>query len=399
MAQRQLLSVLGAAGVVVLVSPASAHADEEAPLTSDTYGGILLAEGVSTFPTDEPVELMLAAEHFDIPDTVEVWAHAPEGGEPVLIGSGETESDIYTNPGAETPTEQEVELIEVTLSGSEVPSSGWYAFTAVDESTGDLVTWSSYPVIGEDGGELGGSPGEQWPVPDFSENVEPTSEPPSLETLTEETYGLVSINEDSPVIPVDETFTLQIASGDERTDLWLLPPGGEDATFLVTEPASDGLGMTSETMPWRTVVRSEEVDYKGIYGLVATTESEGVVAWTPFALSPDGSSLEASDPGVDESDAGYSDRNIWPIPDSVPGADGDQDDSGEDADDPGAEENPETSPTADTTDSENEDSEAADAEQTSGSDLGSPWALITAVIGGLVLIASAAYVLWRRNRA
>lgn len=393
MAQTRLLSALGVVGVVALISPASAHADEEAPLSSDTYGGIFLAEGVATFPTDDALELMLAAEHFDIPDTVEVWAHAPEGGDPVLIGSGETESDIYTNPGAETATEQEVELIEVTLPSPEVSSSGWYAFVALDESTGDLITWSSYPVIGEDGGELGGSPGEQWPVPDFSENVEPTSEPPTVEALTEQTYGLVSINEDAPVIPVDETFTLQTDSGEERTDLWLLPPGGEDAIFLTTEPASDGLGMTPGTMPWRTVVRGEEVDYKGIYSLVATAESEGVVAWTPFALSPDGSSLEPGDPGVDESDAAFSDRSIWPIPDSVAGPEATAE-NGEDEDTERDGDNAPASPDAETT-----DSDTADAEQTSGSDAGSPWALITAVIGGLVLITTAGYVLWRRDKA
>lgn len=403
MAQRQLLSVLGAAGVVVLVSPASAHADEEdheqVALSSDVYGGVLLAEGVSAFPTDEPLDLMIAAEPYEVPDSVEVWVYSPEEDSPVLIGSGETESDIYTNPGAETATDWEVELIEVTLPQAEVPATGWYAFLALDESTGDLITWSSYPVLTPDGGDLAGGPGEHWPLPDIAENLEPSTEPPTLDSLTEQGYGLVSINQEDPVLPLNETFTLQIDGVEGRADLWLLPPDGEDARFLATEPAGDGAFVRPGDTPWRTMVDSDGADYNGIYGLVATHEDAGVVAWTPFAVSADGNALQTDDPGVDDSDPAYSDRNIWPIPDSVPGADGDQDDSGEDADDPGAEEDSETSPTADTTDSENEDSEAADAEQTSGSDLGSPWALITAVIGGLVLIASAGYVLWRRDKA
>lgn len=404
MATARLSASLGAAGVVVLAAAPAAHADEQdheqAALSSDVYGGVLLAEGVGAFPTDEPLDLMIAAEAFDVPDDVEIWAYSPEDEDPVLIGSGETESDTYVNPGAETPTESEVELIEVTLPQADVPATGWYAFLALDESTGELITWSSYPVLGVDGGDVTGGPGDHWPVPDISENLEPSTEPPTLDDLTEQGYGLISIDQEEPVLPLDETLTLQIDGVEGRADLWLLPPDGEDAAFLVTEPASDGLGVRPGDIPWRTVVPSENAEYNGIYGLVATHEEAGVVAWTPFAVSADGGSLEVSDPGVDDSDPAYSDRSIWPIPDSIPGAEGEQDDDAEEGDESETGNSSATEEgTDDNSDEESSDTDTTGAEQTSDSAGLNTWALIAAVGGGALLIAAAAVILWRRGRA
>lgn len=63
-------------------------------------------------------------------------------------------------PAGRPRHEQDVELIDVTLPQAEISTTGWYAFLALDESTGDLITWSSYPVFAADGQELTGGPSD-----------------------------------------------------------------------------------------------------------------------------------------------------------------------------------------------------------------------------------------------
>lgn len=165
----------------------------------------------------------------------------------------------------------------------------------------------------------------------------------------------------------------------------------------MTEPAGDSLAGGLANLPWRTIVDSENIGYSGIYRLVATHDSAGAVARAPFELTIDGVSLEPEDPGVHESDPDYSDRSIWPIPDSAAGPEGDAETP---TDEPTEEDTDldEGGP-APTTDVEANDPEATDTEQTSDDAATEPWARAAAVLGGIVLIRSAAYLLWRRRRA
>lgn len=390
---------LGAVSALVLATgPAAYAAPQQDELSEDTYGGLSLGEGEGIFPVDTEFDLMLASENFDIPETVEIWALSAEGDD-ILIGSGETESDTYQNPGSPTYPEQEVELIEVLLSSDDFEGSDWYAFTAVDGTSGEIITWTPYPVMVEgDDREFDGSEAEElWPVPSNGENSDPSSQAPTLESLTEETYGLISIFEDEPTIPLDQEFTVELQAEAAEADLWLLPPGGEEAVFLPAELLTDGTGASAESPRWNTLVASEDVDYSGIYGLVATDEEDNVLGWTPFALSLDGESLEPGDPGVHESEAGYSDRNIWPIPDDVPGPEEGQtseEDSEEDNDDDATEE-----ATSEPEGSEGEDPAETDATaegEGDGNGLNG-WVVVLAIVGGALIAAGIAYLVGLRR--
>lgn len=382
---------------LALGGSAPAHAAEPDPdvLSEETHGGVALGEGAGAFPVDAEFDLMLAAEDFDIPETVEIWALSTEG-DSLLIGSGETESETYQNPGSPTYPEVDVELIEVHLPSSEVPASDWYAFAAVDESDGALVTWTAYPVLLEDDPRDfdGSEAAELWPVPDHSENTEPSSEPPTLETLTEDTYGVVSIMRDDPVIPVDEDFTVEVETSVANADLWLLPPGGEEALFLPAQLAAEGDGVHAEYPRWNTSVSSSDVEYNGIYGLVATHESDGLIGWAPFAVSVDGESLHPGDPGVHETEAGYSDRSIWPIPDSVPGP---EEGAAEDPDEDATSE-PENEETGSPEPEGADESGPADAGEAPDTDNGTSWLVPTlAIAGGALIVAGIAYLIGSRR--
>ncbi|WP_120003415.1 hypothetical protein [Nesterenkonia muleiensis] len=392
----RLLTAFGAASILILTAPAAAQATEPErdQLSEDTYGGVTLGEGAGSFPVDSEFDLMLAADDFEIPDSVEIWALSPEGGS-ILIGSGETESETYQNPGSDTYPEISVELIEVNLPSAEIPTSEWYAFTAVDSSSGDLITWTAYPVaLDDDPRDFVGQPTDIWPVPDHNENTEPSSDSPTLEVLTEDTYGLVSILRDEPVIPLDQEFTVEVETSLANIDLWLLPPGGEEAVFLPAQLADDG----AEYPQWSTSVSSEDVEYNGIYGLVATNESDGLIGWTPFGLSADGESLQPGDPGVHETEAGYSDRSIWPIPDSVAGPDEGQTGEGEAQEPEDAEtESPEPTETPEPEDTE--ETEPTEFEETSDTESTTHWIIGLAIAGGVLIIAGLIYLVRTRRSA
>lgn len=393
-ASTRLFTAFGAACALILVAPTAGQATEPEPdqLSEDTYGGLTIGEGAGSFPVDSEFDLMLAADDFEIPDSVEIWALSPDG-DSILIGSGETESETYQNPGADTYPEINVELIEVNLPSSEVPASEWYAFTAVDSASGDLITWTAYPVaLDDDPRDFEGQPTDIWPVPDHSENTEPSSDSPTLDVLTEDTYGLVSILRDQPVIPLDQDFTVEVETSLVNIDLWLLPPGGEEAVFLPAQLADDGTGYPQ----WNTSVSSEDVEYNGIYGLVATNESDGLIGWTPFGLSVDGESLQPGDPGVHETEAGYSDRSIWPIPDSVPGPDEGQTSENESPEpEDGETESPE--PTDSPEPEGTEEAEPTEVEEASDTESTTHWIIGLAIAGGVLIIAGLIYLVRTRR--
>lgn len=383
---------LGAGLVLGASVPAQAAEPDPEDFAEDLYAGLLLGEGAGTFPVDIEFEVMLDAEMFDIPEEVEIWALSTEG-DATLLGEGETVSEVYQNPGSPSYPEFEVELIEVTLPSSEVPASDWYAFAAVDPHTDDLITWTVYPVeLEEDPKEFSNPPSSIWPIPDHGENTEPTSDAPTLDALTEETYGLVSILRDAPVIPVDEDFTVEVETSLADVDLWLLPPGGEEAIFLPADMVE-----TDPFPQWGTRVSSGDVEYNGIYGLVATNESDGLIGWAPFGLSIDGESLQPGDPGVHESDASYSDRSIWPIPDSVPGPDGDpaEEETAEPEDEQTQSPEP---PTGEPEPEGTDESGPAEQEETADADEGINWVVLgLAVTGGALIIGGIAYLIGSRR--
>lgn len=404
-AARRPARIVTAAGLgFALTVGASVPAQAEAPtgedLSEDTYGGVLIGEGAGTFPVDDSFDLMLNAEEFSIPESVKIWAVSPDQ-EAVLIGEGAADSEVYQNPGSPDDYELSVELIDVSLPSDELSSSDWYAFAAVDAVSDELITWSSYPVLLEDDPrDFIGPPTDIWPVPDSGEDTGPTSQPPTLEQLSEDTYGIVSILQDTPVIPVDEEFTAEVSTSLYDVDFWLLPPGGEDAVSLSSQRASSHSGDPQ----WYTMVHGDDVAYNGIYGLVATHETEGIIGWSPFGLSADGESLQPGDPGVHDSDAAYSDRSIWPIPDSVPGPDeGEPEDPDEDAttepeDDETDNADPSSPEVTDGPESEGTDAaEPADAEATSGTDQTSWLVIGLAGLGGLLIIGGIAYLIHHRS--
>lgn len=387
---------LMAAGLVLGTSvPAQAAPPDAEILDEDLYGGVRIGEGAAHFPVDLDFDIILDAEEFEIPDEVEMWAMSPEG-DTLLIGEGETESTVFENLSAANPTEQEVELLEVNVPSAEVPTSEWYAFIAIDPATDELVTWTAYPVqLDGDPFDFGDPPRDIWPVPDPSENTEPSTAAPSLEELTGDTYGLVSILEDSPVIPLDREFGVQVETSVITVDLWLLPPGGEDAVFLPSFLIDNGPEV--EFPQWSTEVTSDAVDYNGIYGLVAVDHSAGLIGWTPFGLSADGEPLQTSDPGVHQSDPAYSDRSIWPIPDSIPGP---EEGAPEETESPEPEDEETTEspePTAEPEPEGTDGTEPADTEATSDNG-GTNWLVIgLASLGGLLIIGGIAYLVRSRN--
>lgn len=316
-------SALAAAATLVFVATAPAASGTSTlsttdDFTEDTYGGLLLGEGSAGFPVDTEFDIMLDAEDRDIPTDLEIWAFPESGQDPVLIGSGEPTSEEYINPGALDPEPQAVELLEVNLPGEEVHDSQWYAFAAFNASNGNLVTWTAYQVMGEDDpAELDSEPADIWPIPDPQDRTEPSTEPPTRELLTPESYGVVSLIQDDAMLGLDEPSTVEVATSVITVDLWLMPPGDEEAVFLpasLLEEDPDNAGPR-----WQTEVNSEDIAYSGIYGLAAVHEEDGLLGWSPFGITLDGEELQPGDPGVHESEAGFADRSIWPIPNSVPG--------------------------------------------------------------------------------
>lgn len=390
---------LGIAALAFLVPGSAAtaaegaqHAPSRDELSEESFGGVLLGEGVGDFPTDEQFTVMIDAEEFDVPASVELWAMPPGSGDAVLIGSGETQFDTYQNPGAETYSELEVGLIEAELPSSEVPEQQWWAFIAVDGSNGDIVTWTVYPAGVDNGAEESLTTADRdqaWPMAPgaFGENSTASSPPPTLDALTQETYGLVSIHQESAVIPLDEEFIVEVASEISALDLWLLPPGDEEATFLPHAEQLTEDGRSLEVPQYAVQVNSDDVEYNGIYALVATYDDDGVIGWTPFALSLDGESLQPGDPGVHESDAGFADRSIWPIPDSVPGPEADQSPPDE-----------EPSPTATEAEEETPEETAPTAQSQDSGVNGWLIVLILAGVGLIVIVAVIAYLIVSRNR-
>ncbi|GFZ76487.1 hypothetical protein [Nesterenkonia alkaliphila] len=398
MTHNRRLPALVAAGALTLMSPAAAYAEapEHGALSEENYGGLSLGEGVGTFPLDSAFELMLLSEDFDIPESLEIWALSPQGDE-ILIGSGATESSSYQNPGSPTYPEAAVELIEVELPSSEIAGSDWYAFAAVDGDSGDLVTWQVYPVLleGDDHSFDDDSLQQTWPVPDPQDRTSPSSTPPTLEVLTEETYGLVSIHQNEAILPLDEEITVDVQA-DTYADLWLLPPGGEEAVFLPARVTDS----TEETIQWATQISSEEVDYTGIYGLIYVSGSE-VLGWAPFGITLEGESLDAGLPGVHDSADGYADRSIWPVPDSVPGPEEEGAEEDEQAEQPEDEttEAPTEEPTEDQQPEGTDETDPAQTEQTSGDNGVNVWVVVLAIAGGALIAAGIAYLIGNRRRS
>ncbi|WP_150462129.1 hypothetical protein [Nesterenkonia ebinurensis] len=393
----RLLPALGVAGTLALVTPAGAYASPDPDaLSEQTYGGLNLGEGVGTFPLDSTFDLMLLSEDYDIPESVEVWALSPEGDE-ILIGSGATESSTYQNPGSETYPEVEVELIEVELPSAEVTASDWYAFVAVDEDSGDLVTWQTYPVLleGDDRSFDGDELYEIWPAPDPQDRTSPSSTAPTVDVLTEDTYGLVGIHQDDALLPLDEEFTVEVQA-DVYADLWLLPPSsGEEAIFLPARVAES----SDDRIQWNTQIGSEDIDYTGIYGLVYVYGDE-VLGWAPFGITLDGEPLDAGLPGVHATEDGFADRSIWPVPDSVPGpeeaerAEEDDDDAGEDET---AEATEEPAPTQEPEEGSDE-TEPAETDQASDTNGINGWVVVLAIAGGALIAAGIAYLIGNRRK-
>lgn len=394
----RLLPALGVAGTLALIAPttANATAPNHDNLAEQLYGGASIGEGGGTFPLDTSFDLMLDAESYQIPESVEIWALSPEGDE-VLIGSGATESATYQNPGSPTYPEVEVELIEVELPSSEISASDYWAFAAIDGASDEVVTWTVYPVLleGDDTSFDDEGMREAWPsAPDPQERNYPWNVAPTIDALTEDTYGIVSIHQDQAILPLDEEFIVETSIG-VYADLWLLPPGGEEAVFLPASVVESGEG----SVQWSTQISSDDVDYSGIYALVYS-HGDNIQGWAPFAVEADGDPLEAGDPGVHESEVGFSDRSIWPVPDSVPGPEEgerpeeDNDDAGEDAT---AEATGEPAPTQEPEEGSDQ-TEPAETDQASDTNGINGWVVVLAIAGGALITAGIAYLIGNRRK-
>lgn len=294
-------------------------------LSEETYGTLSLGEGAAGYPVDQEFTVMLDAEELDVPETVDLWLIPPEGGEAIHVAEGPTESDVYENPGSPTYEPREVELAQATIDSEDLDYSGLYGLAAVDPE-GELFSWRFGTVQAEQGDSLGaGAPGydedsgtpdeDLWPIPSSEEEPEPATEPPTLEDLTEEGYGAFGIGEETPVLPLDATVTVQDMESTAVQEFWLLPADGGEAIHLNTEEAQSG--NPGEPFTWEVATSSEGVTETGIYALVGTNGAGSAVGWTPFGVSPDGEPIQPGDPGVNEEDTN-ADREIWPIPDSVP---------------------------------------------------------------------------------
>ncbi len=159
-------------------------------------------------------------------------------------------------------------------------------------------------------------------------------EPPTLESLSEETYGGLSLGEGAAGYPVDQEFTVMLLAEEidvpESAALWLLPPEGEDPLLVGEGPVEldtyenpgsptyepEEVGLIEAT------ISSEELPYSGMYGLAATDPSGELITWSHGTVALEGDDAGPGAPGFSEDD-GTPDPDLWPIP----GAGGEQDES------------------------------------------------------------------------
>lgn len=392
-------------------------------VSAETMHTVRLAdgEGSQVIPGTERYVQIESPAHFeaapyDEGQSLDLWLIPPEGEDAGFFGTFEVQSD-------EDPDQYWSRLGPVTFPPEAFDYSGVYAAALADQQTGEVLAWQR-TVVELDGDQLtedspGGSTTETWPVPQ-GDQPQPTTEAPSLMDLSGEGYGQVFIDEDSPVIPLDRPFTAIIPDTTQPADYWLLPPDGSDAIWLPMEAIpSQNYGQVFAEL----TLAGEDVDFTGIYGLVAKSLSGSVVGWTPFGISAEGESIQPGDPGVNEDDTN-TDRSIFPIPDSVPvpTSEADDDDvdetgpaqqtgsteqtapedssaeSGDPADQSSAADGDQSSQTSEAA-AGGDQSENHNLEAASGTSSTAVWAAALAGTGGVLLIAGLVYLVTTRRRA
>lgn len=375
-------------------------------VSAETMRQVRLAEGEGSqvLPGTQRHVQIESPAHFEaapyeVGQDVDLWIIAPEGENGQYFGSFEVTAD-------EDPARYWSFLGPVTFPGEAFDYSGVYAAALTDQD-GELLAWQR-TVLELEGEEVtdsspGGAATDTWPVPE-GDGAEPVTEPPTLEDLTEEGYGRIYIQEDSPVIPLDRTFTAVFEDTTQLADYWLLPAEGSDAIWLPMQALSNQeVGEVHAEL----ILSSEDVESTGIYALAAKNLSGSLIGWTPFGISADGESIQPGDPGVNAEDTN-TDRSIFPIPDSVPVPnDKDNDDAGAGAEDdqaqsqtqspdqsPGQGDSPSQEPAAGENSGVTEDAGAASGV---GDTIG--WMSALAVAGAAIVVVGLLYLISARRRS
>lgn len=333
------------------------------------------------------------AAPYELGQELDLWIIPPEGENGQYFGSFEVSAD-------DDPARYWSFLGPVTFPPEAFDYSGVYAAALTDQD-GELLAWQR-TVLELDGEEVtddspGGMATGTWPVPDGDE-PEPVTQPPTLEDLTEEGYGRIYIQEGSPVIPLDRPFTAVFDDTTQPADYWLLPPEGSEAVWLPKEALS---GQEVGEVHAELALSSEDVEATGIYALAAKNVSGSLIGWTPFGISTDGESIQPGDPGVNAEDTN-TDRDIFPIPDSVPvpneegddeanGAEHDQTES--QAQSPGQGDSP-----SDESVAEGDHTVTQDAEAATGIGDTFGWVSVLAVAAGALVVAGVLYLISSRRR-
>ena len=387
-----LMAAVGAAGSAGS-APTSVVAADDTPDSSDysppslddvaaeTMRQVRVAdgEGSQVVPgTERYVQIESPAHFADTPyevgQDVDLWIIPPEGEPGQFFGTFEIESEV-------DPDRYWSMLGPVTFAPEAFDYSGVYA-AALTDRDGELLAWQR-TVLELEGEEVtddspGGIATGTWPVQE-GDDPEPVTGPPALEGLTEEGYGRVYIQEDSPVIPLDRPFTAVFEDTTQPADYWLLPPEGSEAIWLPKEALT---GQEFGEVHAELIVSSEDVESTGIYALAAKNVSGNLIGWTPFGISVDGDSIQPGEPGVNAEDTN-TDRSIFPIPDSVPVP------NDEDNDDEQSQPEETSSPAEEPT----SDDEGAEAASETSANTVSGWAIALAAAAGALVVAGLLYLI------
>lgn len=334
-------------------------------VSEETLGHARVADGEGSLvaPGTERVIQIESPAHFlntpfEAGDELDVWIVPPQGEDGTYFGTFEV-------PDVDLDDHYFTSLGPLVFPESAFEYSGIYA-AVLTNNTGEVLVWQR-TIVELEGDELDheNGPGAQdeWPIPEGVDGAEPPA--PGLEDLTEDTYGLLAIDEEAPVLPLNRSFTAITQSTDAPLRYWLIPPDGTEALSLNASQQPSEAGTTAASLR----IEQEQVPFTGIFALAGVDSQNTVVGWSPFGVSPDGRSIAAGDPGVN-ADNTATDRSIFPIPDSVPvpGEDDGEDPSPTASDSPDEEPTPTGAATAESPaeDSTTEPPAAAETEATSG---------------------------------